>query len=84
MKHLFNLMVAIAAIAMPSPAWTQSQSITYSFSPASAAGVQGLPSRAPGADALRWLGGLGTIQIEPKPATIAIAPADRQHRQAYR
>jgi hypothetical protein len=84
MKHFLNVTVIIATLVAPTPAWAQSPSVTYSFSPASAAGTQGSASRAPGADALRWLGGLGPVQAEPKPAPIPIASGDRQRRQARR
>jgi len=80
MKHILNATVIVTAIATAAPAWGQSPSLTYSFNPASAAGVQGPPSRAPGADALRWLGGLGPIQAEPKSVPIATAPANRTWR----
>ena len=88
MKHILKVTTAIlAVVATPAPTWAQSPSVAYSFSPASAAGTgraEAPSSRAPGGDALRWLGGLGPIQAEPKPVPIPFAPTDRQRRQARR
>jgi hypothetical protein len=76
MKRILKLTVIVAGVAAAAvPAWAQSPSVAYSFGPAGAGAtgsdVQAPPSRAPGADALRWLGGLGAVQTEPKPAPIA-------------
>jgi hypothetical protein len=88
MKHILKVTAIIAVIATQVPTWAQSQGIGYSFGPISTANVgsdvQSPPSHAAGVDALRWLGGLGTLQAEPKPVPIPIAPADRQRRQAGR
>ena len=77
MKHILNAMLVIAGVLTVVPAWAQPPSVTYSFSSASAAGsssgIPPMPSRAPGADALRWLGGLGSSPAEPSPASIAAA-----------
>lgn len=71
MKHVLKIMVMIAGVAAAVPAAAQPSTIAYSFSSASAsalpADVRPSPARAPGADALRWLGGLGSPQAEPDP-----------------
>jgi len=71
MKHVLKMMVMVAGVAAAAPAWAQPSTIAYSFSSASPSGlpadVRPSPVRAPGADALRWLGGLGPTQAEPNP-----------------
>lgn len=76
MKHIKYLPQAIilaAGVLASVPAWANPPAIAYSFGAASA-GASGSgappPSRAPGADALRWLGGLGPTQPETSPAPI--------------
>jgi len=75
MKRILNVGVIIAGVVAAVPVWAQSSSVAYSFGQTGTVGaasdVQPPPARAPGADALRWLGGLGTVQPEPKPAPIA-------------
>jgi hypothetical protein len=75
-KNFLNAALIIAGVVAAAPAWAQPPAISYSFNSAGAAGsgtsVPPATSRAPGADALRWLGGLGPIQAEPTPdGTIA-------------
>jgi hypothetical protein len=79
MKHIKHLpqAIALASLLATAPAWSQPPSVAYSFGSASGSGStlasEPAPSRAPGADALRWLGGLGSTQSEPSPAAIAAA-----------
>jgi len=74
MKYLLNMALIAAALGAAAPAGAQPPAISYSFSSASTTGSGSsvpLPSRAPGADALRWLGGLGPTQTEPNAAPIS-------------
>lgn len=74
--------LVVAAFLAAGPA--SAQPIAYSFgtgaAAASPADAPVVTSRAPGADALRWLGGLGSTQAEPGLAPVAGA-VDRTRRK---
>jgi len=86
MKHVRHAMIIIAGALAAAPAWAQSPSIAYSFHSIGAAGsgtaVEPPRLRAPGADALRWLGGLGSTQAEPNPAPISAGASSEPPKPA--
>ena len=84
MTHIGKIMILAAGLIAAVPAWAQGPAASYSFAPASGSEA-GAPEpralRAPGAEALRWLGGLGSTRAEPEIAPMQAGGADRGRRR---
>ena len=81
MTHIFRIAVVAAGVIAAVPAWAQPP-IADAFNAGGGMSNAAQPpnSRAPGAAALRWLGGLGSTQSEAGPAPVT-AGADRARRK---
>lgn len=86
MRQVLKLMLVAGGAAVAAlPAWAQSPAMSYSFGPTAgspfAAELPPPRLHAPGADAIRWLGGLGSTGAEPGPAPISTEAIDRNRRK---
>jgi hypothetical protein len=84
MRHILIAVLVAAGLALAVPTWAQSPAMSYSFGQAVGAASNGdlqPPSRAPGADALRWLGGLGSTQTESRPAPLSAGAVGGSRRE---